>query len=574
MKKYFIKILFAFAFAFLSLPILVHAQEYKYYEFAPDTASAVSINPANAVYQSFYPSIDSIRGIDVWIDNSGSSGTANFELFSENNNLLASKTATISHIGPSWGGTRLHVDFPSSVRVSNRNLYKIKISSGLPNLRLYFSPKIQLVQSNSPYPPPQVILSSAFIGSTAQNFYFKIAFYASNGATPPVISNVSTTLISADSLFLGFTTNNPVDYSITFASLASGQTQTKNWSGVYNFCIEGYSACGETFSVLPDTTYNYQIVAKDYFGNESQVSASVTIPAEPVPDNSQSAAAQSNAPVISQARVVYLNSNSVTITWDTDIAADSKLAISLDPLGNQIVSLLYDSTLELIHTIATQNVLNPFTNYYAALISASNAGKQSTQSLNFTTPQASVNNQNSTTTQSNNESPNNSTPANNPNSTSSVNETNPNFPANQINSGPSGNNDIAASIPAPQITIDSSSGGSGLSTLTIEWLEPNFGEPDNGYRVDVFNSQNELVKQISVPQNTHRIKVDLSNDSYRIIVYANRGNVLMKISEALNVVVYGKAIPFFKSTLSYVLAALALVAAGIAVFVNFKLKQV
>ena len=160
-----------FTLIFFALPIMVMADESRYFEFAPDISKALKIVNVDTPYQPFIPYNDFVSGFDIWIDNSGSPGEASFGLRTENDELIAAKTVSIPTSPFKWGGTRFRVDFENSVHVSSGQTYKIKIVSSMPALHLYYSNRIQLLEHNENYTLWSAVLP-ARLGSVDQNFAF------------------------------------------------------------------------------------------------------------------------------------------------------------------------------------------------------------------------------------------------------------------------------------------------------------------------------------------------------------------------------------------------------------------
>lgn len=487
-----------FVICYLLSAVVVSAHGVNYFEFSPDTSSAVNFSSASALYQYFKPYNDFISAIDIWIDNDGSSGNASFGLRDLNDNLLSSKTATISKIGKIWGGTKLHIDFNESINVNGTETYKIKMTSSLSKLRAYYKNITELAQhSGSVYIDPRI--ESAYLDSAEQNFYFKFALYEDNDNLAPVISNFSLAT-SSNEVQISFNANEPVDYKIKIIALDFSDEKTINFSGVYRLCPEGLNFCVSEISVLPDKTYNLEVSIKDELGNQTQIlgqfnSSQISIfnnNATSTPTTTSSEEIYVNPetipPAISNDRISYLNPYSVKVSWTTDKASRSRLIISLDQAGNQIVADIYDNSYELEHTLNSGAGLASNTQYFAKIAAFNPLGNFSVKSLEFKTPEITPNQPQPPPEQPQEE--------NNLNVLISENENNGNEPL-----------------------------------ISISWQAPQ-NEPSNGYRIDIFSGNYKLVDQIIAPSGIHSAALSgLAPGNYTIIVYANNNGIFEKIAE-------------------------------------------
>ena len=569
----------------LSLPLLTAAAGNKYFEFAPDTDLTISLSDVNTPSQTVYPQNDFISGFDLWFDNSGEAGSATLTLKNAAGNILSSKTATLPKANPVWSGNLFHVDLQNTIAVSSTAPYKISITSAMPNLRLYYGNKIRILESNSPYPPPENVLGATQLGTAPQNFYFKIALYEDNDTDPPIISNASSSLFSPSTLAISFNANEPVDYMILLTQSPGGTSETYNWSGSYAFCNQGIKTCQASFEIQPETSYAYKITALDYTQNKSELSGTIDIPSNPVVEESGGANPEENTtppPVISGAKIVSVTDQSVTATWQTDLAATSIMIVSLDPMGANIIASLNDQTMEFFHTMTITGDLLPQTNYFAALVSSLPTGQSASQVVGFTTlvstaPQNTTSTTSTTsTTQTNTTQTQTNTSNITNNSTSSSNITHidtTQVPANQVTGA-------SAALPEPTITIVTAADGSQI--LEIEWKAPSYGEPNRGYQIDILDAENRLAERIVVEAGIHKIQIKtLPVGNYHLLIYANQDGVLTRIARVLVVQMpKGKTTPwslffnFLGTPAFYGLAVLLTIIGGIAAFYAFKLKKV
>jgi len=165
----------------------VQAAEIIFFEFAQETAGFIKIAETETASQLFQPNSETLTGFDVWLDNAGAASSTTFELFDAEDNLLVKKTLTVPTIPLTWGGRRFHVAFSHTLTISPTAIYKIKITSTLPKLRLFYSQKIQLLPSNQPFPTDQTTLKAAYLGTAEQDFVFKLALYQYTEETLPLI---------------------------------------------------------------------------------------------------------------------------------------------------------------------------------------------------------------------------------------------------------------------------------------------------------------------------------------------------------------------------------------------------
>lgn len=482
MKKFLIA-----SFLFLILPFSALAAELKFFEFAPDAADYLTVSVVETPYQVFTPYDDYISGFDFWMENTGASGSASFTLLDQNNNSLASKNITVSNTGAVWGGKKFHIQLNQPIKAESFNKYKIKISSSLPKLKLYYSGLVQLLEHNANYSLDKNI-SPAILGFAEQNFAFKFALYENNDVSAPLILNATSTAISPDKAKISFNANEPVDYKVDNAS----------FYGDYFKCQ--IDICGQEFSISSGAAYNFRLTVKDIWGNESYYDGSVgtstvvstaTSTATSTNDNSTStppetAIKDTAPPIISDVKIISLEPKKVKIGWKTDEAANSSLLIGLDIGGGRIITSIGDSTYELDHVLTTDEILFPETKYYASITSIDSFGNSAVSTIYFTTPKTSQN-----------QTINNKSPENNQ--------------QQELN--------VTASF------------DSGRQSINIGWQAPSV-ETVGGYRIDIFDGNKELVKRLFIDSGIYRaVAEDLPSGEYYAIVYKNNNGVFEKIAK-------------------------------------------
>lgn len=509
MLKYIWLIIVIFIF-----PLFTGAHGNNYFEFNPDPFRTKSFNVSSGgiIYEVFLPSNEFFGGFDVWLDNSGSSGLASFELW-RSGNLIAAKSLTIPHIDPIAGGQKVHVDWDSLIPIVSNSKYKIKISSTMPDLQIYYASRVKFLGHNEPH-ISDYLNGAAEIDGEEKEFSFKFALYETSESSIPIISNVGWAIISEGEMKASFNVNEPVDYKIEYGLPGQGYTQSSNFSGNYSFCNDGVAICSIVISVVPDTTYQYNLIVKDFWGNQAQADGTFAsgqtqspLPT-PVP---------SEVPlVISNFRIVNKTDKAVSVAWTTNKAANSNLLVSFST-DLITITAVSDPTLELEHFLETDSVLSPGTTYTARVTSADLNNSESSASLSFKTLSA------QTVVLSPSPIPVTSSgpiPTPSPGS----------LPAGTAN--PEISSQANPTSSATNIITSSLSSGGDINTGTVQWSPPASGEPKDGYRVDVFDKEGKLVTTIFVPDKSHGIEVpDLADGEYTAIVYSNNEGVFKKIDK-------------------------------------------
>ena len=144
---------------------------------------------------------------------------------------------------------------------------------------------------------------------TAEPFTFK-----TTPQTPPVISNVRATNITASSAAIKWNTNEPSDSQVEYGLTASyGSLTTINTSKVT-------SHTQKLFSLKANTLYHYRVLSRDPSGNLA-ISGDYTFTTLASPDTT--------APVISGVSA-NTTSDAVSISWQTNELSDSQVEYGLD----------------------------------------------------------------------------------------------------------------------------------------------------------------------------------------------------------------------------------------------------
>lgn len=481
------------------IPFFAGAHGDKYLEFNPDRSSSLKEADVATPSQIFFAQNDFLGGFDFWLANTGSAGTATFSLLNEQGIVIATRTVTVPTIAITSSGTKFHVDLNSQLPVLANDKYSIRITTSMPELRLYYSDRVQVISHNAPFVSPY-ITGVAMLGSEEQYFSFKYALYETNETSAPIVSNIGWSVISETQMKISFNANEAVDYRIEYGPSGQGYIQSTNFLGDYEFCTEGISVCDIIIPVSSDTTYQYRLTVKDVWGNQSQTTGtfqsgqSQTPSVTPTPDAALLA--------ISNLRIVEVTSNSVSVAWTTNKSANSFIVIRYS--GNLSAGGISDPVFELEHFLEIGQLNSSF-QYRAEVTSHDTDNNESMASISFQTLSG-------------------ATPT--PTPTQS-----PSPPIPPPTGGPSPSTTTSVS-PTPQITTTSSPSPGGANTGIIQWNPPADGEPADGYRVDVFDKDGKLVKTVFVPSGSNQAEIpELTDGEYNVIVYENNGGVFKKIDK-------------------------------------------
>lgn len=536
--------------ASLALPHYSFGQttEQNYYESSSALSSgAIAVASFGAVYQTFRPSNDFVSGFDVWLDNTGGSGTLRFALTDNTDTTLSSNSVSVGALTPKWGGTRVHLDLGANVSVSSTAVYKLKLWTSMPQLKIYYVNSVSVLEHNaSILLNTENIIRPAFLDSTQQTFVFKIAFYEkSTDTAPPSVSNLSFTAPNSNQMIVGLNANEPVDYKIdyrtTYAPSGIVDIEVGTFTNAYNFCIDAITPCAFTIPVYPNVTYQYQLYVRDYWGNQTVLSGTFDSSkngAFQVYSTSTPATSTSTVSIISNAKVAALTPTSAQFTWDTDIPSASRVLVSTDAAGTQVVARLGDNTFELSHSLSTGDILTPQTNYYALIVADSYSSLLQGTQLTFTTPAATAQ-----------PAPTPAPPAPAPAPAPA-----PIIPQSitiktLIDNAFSASSSASITNPSqslPNLTI-TTRGNVGSLTTTIRWT-PHAGASGQGYQVDIFDINQKLVKRVTVKNGTNTINIEgLPPGEYRAVAYVEKNGSYEKIAQSTNFKAVAKGQSFWEN---------------------------
>jgi hypothetical protein len=481
---------------YFSLIPIAHASA-PYYEFNPDYAQSLLVSSdATSVEELFIPINEYLAGVDLWLSTGEVEGNITVSLL-RNGTQLTTKTIALPAIADSEEGTRTYIGFPTQISVSSSATYTLRITSTSPTLRLYWGEQNTLIAHNGKT-DPSFAGGRARIDGEDRNFSFKFALYETTESAPPVLSNVSIQQSTTGQASIHFFANEPVDASVTYGNIAIP------YSSTYSSCVSGLVPCSIFLPVQPGASYTYVLTARDIWGNASTATGqftalgSTTTPS-PTPDTNQSTPTPSpitttpsptpdtTKPVITNARSSLSTPTSLSLAWTTSKASNGTVVVQLTPVlitvgGNS------DPTLELEHLV-TVGGLTPDTYYAVRITSTDTWGNVASTSLTVLTPRQAAQ------------------------------------PVPAETSQPQASTTAPPTTPTPAPI--NASGNAGSTNVT--WTATT--QPPDQYRVDVFDSQNHLIKSVAVPKGKTSIQVEgLAEGDHRIVVYAQHDGVYEKVS--------------------------------------------
>ncbi len=502
----------------IAIPVLALASGTLFFEFNPDNSDSLNVVSLGSISEVFIPQNDFLGGFDLWFDNPGLEGTVSLELFNSVGTLLITKNIIVPTLSQVSGGHRIHTDF-SQIAVTSNKKYTMKIISDMPELRIYYGSRIGFLGHNAPF-TSEYNNGAAVVGGEEKEFSFRFALYESFETSPPVLSNIVTTAISSSETRLDFNANEAVDYKLDYGISGAGYTNRIDLAGSYKYCGAGISFCSIDIPVSPGHDYNYLLTAKDIWGNETQVTGSFSSgesgqTPEPTPtpslsDQPSPTSTPDTSPlIISNFRISEVTDRSVEVAWTTNKAANSSLLVSFSSYLISITAIS-DHTLELEHLLKTENVLSHDTTYSVRITSVDSFNNTASATLAFTTLKKPV-----------------STPMPTPSSKPPPGTSQPpgasQSPVSPTSTPANGNHSLSVE------------GGNNFST--VQWSAPAGGEPADGYRVDIFDKNRNLVKQVTLPKGASSAGVVLPEGEYSAIVYGNDGKVLEKVMKPANFMV-------------------------------------
>lgn len=184
--------------------------------------------------------------------------------------------------------------------------------------------------------------------------------------TAPVLSNLKTSNITATSVTITWTTDEPSTSEVRYGS--NGRTDTYD---VFQGDMTPVTEHSVTlYGLKPDTNYHFVISSVDASGNRATSG-----------DNVFKTMAQTSPPTISNVKVTP-SQNSATITFTTDQAATVQVIYWTDPTKKTVVSTT--DAASTTHTVTLSN-LAAGTTYTFQIIASSASGQTTTNAATFST---------------------------------------------------------------------------------------------------------------------------------------------------------------------------------------------
>jgi len=475
----------AMLFGLLLLAPVSARADSLYFEFNPDLSKSLLVaNSPQPVEQLFLPLNDHLNALEFWISTGNVAGSATFELRDSHEALLATMSRSIPAIPDSTAGTRFKVLLPEQIATIANQTYLLRISTAMPTLRVHYAGQHEVLAHDA---EPQAAYTGGLvrIGGEERAFAFKSALYESVESIAPVISNITTTVISLSEVRLSFNATEPVDASVAYGPLGQVPDATVEFSGQYTSCAPGVQSCIVSLPIsYPGTEHGFILTARDVWGNDVLVTGTFTstgIAVDPTPTLSPVDSltptpliADTSPPVITNPQAIPTY-DSVAVAWTTDEAANSFTVIRFG-INEITIGGNADSTLELEHYLTVGNLAQQ-TTYTAFIRSGDASGNESSTELEFTTL------------------PTPTTEPESPTPTPSVSPT-----------------------PTPSVTVTSEEAGNSAA----QWSEPESGPPAGGYRIDIIGEDGILIKSIT----TTDTNADLGKlpEGATVIVYADNGD--------------------------------------------------
>ena len=184
--------------------------------------------------------------------------------------------------------------------------------------------------------------------------------YTFKTAGPPVITSVQATGITSTTATITWTTDVTSDSRVDYGTTTGYGSQQTNASQVTSHSIP-------LTGLTPNTTYHYQCVSVNTYGTATTGDFTFTT--------------ASMAPVISNVQATSITNNSATITWTTDVVADSTVNYgTTTSYGSQQTN----PSLVTSHSIALTG-LTPKTTYHYQCSSTNAYGTATTGDYTFVT---------------------------------------------------------------------------------------------------------------------------------------------------------------------------------------------
>lgn len=462
-----------------------------FYEFNPDYSQSLLVASSETVSEVFLPLNDYLGALDFWVSNANTAGDATFTLYNTAGTMIAERIVAVPAVADIAGGTRLRVTLPAQISVTGNTAYRVRIATTVPTFRLYYGDAVRLLAHNGA-PLPAYAGGLARIGNDDMGFSFKFALYENQESAPPQLTNVIVTQQSSTQTVITFNANEPIDRRLQYGAV------TIDYNGEYSSCAPNIQVCTVTLTVSPATTYQYTLTVRDVWGNQSAATGTfttlsegqtptptptptVSTPVTPTPTATPTATPDMTGPVLTNVRLVSSTPSTAAFAWTTNEAANSLVVVQILPYL-LAAGTNSDGTLELEHFVNVGSLPSD-TLLRATITSYDSVGNAGTATVDFLTPLQ--------------------TPASPPPAGGSPTPT------------PSGTPAVSGPQDNPQIS----------------WSAPAGGEPSNGYRIDVFDSANNLIRTITVPPGQLQASLGmLPAGDNRVVIYANNNGVFEKVA--------------------------------------------
>jgi hypothetical protein len=465
-----------------------------YFEFNPDYAESLLAASSGTVEEVFLPLNEYLSGFDFWISNNNSGGELTITLFSPSGTQLAERTITVPPIADSQSGSRFHINLPVQLGVTGNQAYRVRFTTAVPTLRLYYANQNRIIPHNAP-PTAAYTGGLARIDGEDMGYSFMFGLYENNEGSVPVLSNLSVSQPDIGHVLISFSANEPVDSEVMYGN------QSVAYTGQYTSCLPGVGTCLISLAVEPGTEYSYTLHARDTWGNIATLtgtftsigqsptptpvpSSTVTPTPTPVPPT-PTATPDTTAPIVTNPRAANITTNSTTIAWTTNEAANGIVTVFTLPFLT-FAGAKDDSTMELEHALTVTGLAED--TYYRARVLTSDASGNTTQvDVDFLTIRSTP-------------LPTGSTPT-----------------------------PTSSNTPTPTITVTESGDSSG--DQEISWSPPASGEPTDGYRIDIFDQNGKLLRTVTTRDRSAVIPLE---EGATVIVYANNDGLYEKVAAPLS----------------------------------------
>jgi hypothetical protein len=233
-----------------------------------------------------------------------------------------------------------------------------------PTLKTIHSVTLSGLTPNSVYDFDVVSANSAGTSSTSPNSTFM-----TGAPAPPVISGVTASNLTGNSATISWTTDQQTVGQLNYGTTAAyGFSQSATTLAMN----QAVTLTGLT----PGTTYYYQIIATTSAGTSSTASGYVfTTPS-----------ASATPPTVGYVAFWGINNTGITISWSTDVNANTAVAYGTTPALGQIytnTSASYNSTTN--HGVVLTGLTPGTTYYFVAQSTGSNGATGYSKTYSFTT---------------------------------------------------------------------------------------------------------------------------------------------------------------------------------------------